>query len=80
MSGVLYDYTCKTCQSLFETRHPMSFPGPVSCPFCGSHDTQKVISVPASVLDWRDSDSVHESTRFRGAVQNKLLSGGTSNG
>lgn len=71
----LYDYKCQ-CGHVFETRHSMSFTGRVTCPECGSDDTRKVISAPASVLDWRLSESVHNSTRFRGRTLNRALSGG----
>ena len=75
MSGVIYDYRCSACLTTFETRHPMDHTDPVPCPCCGSHDTQKVLSAPASVLDWRDSDSVHASKRFRGRVLNTTAGG-----
>lgn len=68
-----YDYKCRTCATVFETRHSMFSEDPVHCPNCDSEDTQKIISAPVSVLDWRDSDSVHASTRFRGAVKNRTL-------
>lgn len=71
----LYDYKCQN-KHIFETRHSMSFAGRVTCPQCGSDDTRKIISAPASVLDWRDSDSVHGSTRFRPRVPNRALAAG----
>lgn len=73
--GVIYDYKCNTCQAIFEHRHPMSYDGPVPCA-CGSNDTQKLISVPTSILDWTDSDSVHGSRRFRGRGLNRQVAGG----
>jgi putative FmdB family regulatory protein len=73
----LYDYRCGKCGVVFEQRHSMFYQGPVTCQECGSDDTDKIMSSPASVLDWRDSDSVHESTRFRPRVPNKqVLQGG----
>jgi len=75
LPGVIYDYKCKDCQESFEHRHPMAYEGSVLCPTCGSNSTQKVISSPASVLDWHDSDSVHASQRFRGCVLNTTVGG-----
>lgn len=72
----LYDYKCNACHSISEERHGMDFEGSVTCPNCGSNDTTKIISAPGSVLDWRDSDSVHASTRYRGAVRNRALAQG----
>jgi putative FmdB family regulatory protein len=72
----LYDYKCRQCEHIYETRHSMNFTGRVTCPECGSDDTRKVISAPASVLDWRLSESVHNSTRFRQRVPNRALAGG----
>lgn len=68
-----YDYRCKACQHVFEKRHSMSFEGEVLCPNCQSADTSKIISAPYSICDWFDSDSVHDSTRRRGAVRNPIL-------
>ena len=66
----IYDYICDKCNSSFEQRHKMSFTGQVTCNGCGE-PVRKIISAPAVVMDWRDSDSVHESKRFRSAVQNR---------
>lgn len=65
----LYEYRCKVCGHVFEQRHPMSFTGVVTC-LCGE-PARKIISSPAIVMDWRDSDSVHASKRFRTAVRNR---------
>ena len=63
----LSEYKCTACNAEFEQRHAMKFTGTVSCPKC-SEPARKVISSPAIVMNWRDSDSVHESKRFRPAA------------
>jgi len=61
----IYDYRCVDCKETFEARRGMFDPTCPTCPECGG-DTEKVIvGTPASILDWKDSDSVHASTRFR---------------
>lgn len=74
----LYDYQCTACSSVFEASHGMSEAGPGSCPNCGSTAIQKLISAPCIVMDWRDSDSVHASQRFRDAVRNPKAVGGST--
>lgn len=69
-----YDYLCEGCQNTFETQHAMAYQGPVPCPACGSDHTHKVISAPVSVLDWKLSESVHTSKRFRPRTLNRALS------
>lgn len=66
--GVIYDYECLSCGLVFEVRKPMSDDSPVTCECGGS--TRKLISSATSILDWKDSDSVHASTRFRAPVRN----------
>jgi len=63
----LYQYQCEDCTAIFEQRHPMGSTEPVTCAICGE-PARKIISSPAIVMNWRDSDSVHESKRFRTAV------------
>jgi putative FmdB family regulatory protein len=67
----LYDYKCKACSHTFEERKPMFGDGKDStkCPECEGEAERVIIGMPASVLDWRDSDSVHASKRFRPAIQ-----------
>lgn len=76
----LYDYKCSQCRIVFEVKHPMTFSDAITCPECASEETQKLISVPASVLDWQQSDSVHNSTRYRPPVVNRLVAGRQSGG
>jgi len=76
----LYDYKCSQDGTVFEVKHSMTFSGKVACPVCASEETQKLISVPASVLDWQSSDSVHNSTRYRPPVVNRLVAGRQSGG
>ena len=68
-----YDYICQDCDTIFEARHAMDHEGPVACPKCSANCTRKVISAPTVIMDWRDSDSVHSSTRFREPVPNAAL-------
>ena len=63
----LYQYKCQSCESVFDQRHAMVYTGTVTCPYCGE-PARKIISSPAIVMNWRDSDSVHNSKRFRSAV------------
>jgi putative FmdB family regulatory protein len=66
---VIYDFQCGVCQQYFEARRAMDSSTAPTCTHCGSKDTTKVIlGAPASVLNWRDSDSVHQSKRFRSRV------------
>jgi putative FmdB family regulatory protein len=45
----LYEYLCRTCDSRFEARRPMSEAGaPIACP-AGHDDTARLLSVFASV-------------------------------
>ncbi len=69
----LYDYKCQQCGKVFEVRHGMTFSGEILCPACAGNETVKLISAPASVLDWRLSESVHNSTRFRSSVPHRAL-------
>jgi putative FmdB family regulatory protein len=69
----IYDYICQKCRHVFEVRHRMTFDGEVLCPACTGNETTKLISAPASVLDWRQSESVHNSTRFRPSVHHPAL-------
>lgn len=71
---VLYDFICANpeCSHVFELRRHMSDISFVACPICGS-EARKLISAPSIVMNWRDSDSVHGSQRFRGAVQHRAL-------
>lgn len=69
----LYDYQCQQCRNVFEVRHGMTFSGKVLCPACAGTEADKLISAPASVLDWRQSESVHSSKRFRQGVRNPAL-------
>ena len=70
---VIYDYHCLDCGCTFERRHSMEYEGSIRCPECDGENTQKLISSPASVLDWKDSDSVHASKRFRSRVLHPAL-------
>ena len=74
----VYDYHCLDCDSIFEKRHSMFAEGPIRCEECGGENTQKLISAPTSVLDWKDSDSVHQSKRFRPRVLHPSLTGRSS--
>jgi len=67
-----YDFKCTRCSSVFELRRKMGDSSPATCPVCGG-DAERIFSTPAIVMHWYDSDSVHESKRFRGAVQGKAL-------
>lgn len=61
----IYDYRCLDCNRAWEQRWPMHETTNPSCT-CGSSNVAKlVVAAPASVLDWKDSDSVHLSKRFR---------------
>lgn len=68
-----YDYKCNHCEVTFEARHPMIYDGPVACPTCAGEDTRKIISVPTSIVDWKVSESLTYSTRYRAPVLNRLL-------
>jgi len=62
---VIYDYRCNDCNRIWEQRWPMHEKTNPSC-ICGSSNVTKlIVAAPASVLDWKDSDSVHLSKRFR---------------
>lgn len=74
----IYDYHCLDCDSTFEERRSMFEEGQIRCPECNSENTLKLISAPTSVLDWKDSDSVHQSIRFRPKVLHPSLRGRSS--
>ena len=74
----VYDYHCLDCDSIFERQHSMDEQGSICCDECGSKNTLKLISVPTTVLDWKDSDSVHQSIRFRPKVLHPSLTGRSS--
>jgi putative FmdB family regulatory protein len=68
-----YDYKCSACDTVYELQRSMFDESSVTCPKCGSQDAVKLMSAPASVLDWRISESVHNSQRNRAAVVNRQV-------
>lgn len=69
----LYDYQCLSCDHIFELKRGMFEEDP-RCPEC-DNSVRKIISAPASILDWRMTEAVVNSQRFRSAVRNRRLGG-----
>lgn len=69
---VIYDFKCSFCEYTFEQRREMGDNSPATCPKCGG-DARKIISAPSIVMNWHNSDSVHESKRYRGRVLSPAL-------
>lgn len=44
----IYEFTCRTCQTLFESRVARVGDRPQACPACGSSDLEKVLSTFAA--------------------------------
>ena len=58
-----YDYQCQECNQRFETRHAMTYEGPVTCPECGSTDTRKLIlETPGLYIHWWNARASSEAT------------------
>lgn len=70
-----YVYKCNECHHQFERVHSMSRERPVACPECSGENTERIIQCPAIVMDWRVSQSIHDSKRFRPAAANRALGG-----
>ena len=68
----IYDYQCEQCAHVFEKRHSMMDDCPVPCPVCEG-TTYRIISAPASILNWKRSEYVHNSTRLRPRAENPVL-------
>lgn len=69
-----YIRRCESCQHTFESVSAIEERDrPVACPQCGSNDTPRIPCAPAVVVDWRDSDSLMNVTRFRPSVENRAL-------
>ena len=71
-----HDYICKLCAELFEVRYGRDEkPVAVLCPICGTGRTNKIISVPALRIWWKDAlsseDASRMAPRFQKAVQNR---------
>lgn len=46
----LYEYTCQQCQRRFDALRPMSSAdAPIDCPYCGSRETRRAISLFAAI-------------------------------
>ena len=63
--GVIYDYQCYDCDRTWDQRWPMHAKTNPNCKCGSSNVVKRIVAAPASVLDWKDSDSVHLSKRFR---------------
>ena len=69
-----YTYLCKECDVPFEEVRSMNdLDRPAPCPECGGGDTHRIISAPAVVIDWRDSDSLARTKRFRTSRPSQIL-------
>lgn len=65
-----YEFRCDNCQHNFSLQREMGKTGPAICPLCGKA-AAKLFTSPAIVINWFDSDSYHESKRFRPSVSHR---------
>jgi len=73
-----YKFKCPACGAVLERTRKMGDTAPEPC-ICGG-SAQKIIEMPAVIMGWRDSDSVHSSIRFRPSAANRTAQATTGGG
>lgn len=61
-----HDYMCNTCREVFELHYRRDQkPAFVICPVCKAGNTQKLVSVPATSVWWRNARASSDAASMR---------------